>query len=275
MRETRQVTLQEGRQPAAVLLGQHADRPDVGGAPLPHAAPTSSNVLDTTFPHDKPQMLYWNVQSEMDGEATVEITYFTSGITWSADYVCIADPDETQMDIDGLRPRVQQLGRGVRERPGAAGGGHDQPGREDRRAGADAGTARSRRAGREDEAELRQEATRRAWSSRRLPIGAGRRRRGHDATEAQADHQGGPERVLHLHDRRHGDHPQRLDASGCGRFEGRQVPFKIQYRYRPAGVRRPAGAHVPARRTTRSRSWAPRRCPTAWSASSATTAATA
>src|SRR2546421_5467075 len=51
-------------------------------------------VLDTTFPHDKPQMLYWNVQSEFDGEATVEITYFTSGISWSADYVAIADKDE-------------------------------------------------------------------------------------------------------------------------------------------------------------------------------------
>ena len=37
-------------------------------------------VLDTTFPHAKPQMLYWNVQSEIDGEATIEITYFTSGI---------------------------------------------------------------------------------------------------------------------------------------------------------------------------------------------------
>ena len=28
--------------------------------------------------------------------------------------------------------------------------------------------------------------------------------------EAQGDHQGGPERILHLHDRRHGDDPQRL-----------------------------------------------------------------
>ena len=34
-------------------------------------------------------MLYWNVQSEIDGEAVIEITYFTSGITWSADYVGI------------------------------------------------------------------------------------------------------------------------------------------------------------------------------------------
>jgi len=26
-------------------------------------------LYDTTFPHDKPQMLYWNVKSEFDGEA--------------------------------------------------------------------------------------------------------------------------------------------------------------------------------------------------------------
>jgi len=63
-------------------------------------------VLDTTFPHDKPQMLYWNVQSELEGEATVEITYFTSGITWSADYLCIADPAEASMNFEGF-VRVQ------------------------------------------------------------------------------------------------------------------------------------------------------------------------
>ena len=60
------------------------------------------DVLDTTFPHDKPQMLYWNVQSEIDGEATIQITYFTSGITWKADYVCIADADEKQMGFEGF-----------------------------------------------------------------------------------------------------------------------------------------------------------------------------
>ena len=59
-------------------------------------------MLDTTFPHAKPQMLYWNVQSEMDGEATIEITYFTSGISWSADYIGIADPDESQLNLEGF-----------------------------------------------------------------------------------------------------------------------------------------------------------------------------
>ncbi len=59
-------------------------------------------VMDTTFPHAKPQMLYWNVQSEMDGEATIEITYFTSGISWSADYIGIADRDESQLNLEGF-----------------------------------------------------------------------------------------------------------------------------------------------------------------------------
>lgn len=64
--------------------------------------PEKLELLDTTFPHSKPQMLYWNVQSEMDGEATVELTYFTSGISWSADYLCIANLDETEMGFEGF-----------------------------------------------------------------------------------------------------------------------------------------------------------------------------
>ena len=64
--------------------------------------PDKLEVLDTTFPHSKPQMLYWNVQSEIEGEATVEITYFTSGISWLADYLCIANPEETQMGFEGF-----------------------------------------------------------------------------------------------------------------------------------------------------------------------------
>src|SRR5262245_27511648 len=59
-------------------------------------------LLDTTFPHDKPQMLYWNLQSDADVEATIQITYFTSGITWSADYTAIADGDEAKLDLEGF-----------------------------------------------------------------------------------------------------------------------------------------------------------------------------
>jgi hypothetical protein len=59
-------------------------------------------VLDTTFPHDRPHLLRWNVKSEFDGEATIEISYFTSGISWTADYVCVADKDEKTLDLEGF-----------------------------------------------------------------------------------------------------------------------------------------------------------------------------
>ena len=59
------------------------------------------DLLDTTFPHDKPQMLAWNVVSGFDGDATVEITYFTSGITWSADYVLTSDAAERTLALEG------------------------------------------------------------------------------------------------------------------------------------------------------------------------------
>src|SRR5512137_2901028 len=57
-------------------------------------------LLDTTFPHAKPHMLYWNVKSALEGEATVEISYFTSGISWSADYVLIANREETHTALE-------------------------------------------------------------------------------------------------------------------------------------------------------------------------------
>ena len=60
------------------------------------------SLLDTTYPHDKPQMLSWNVVSEFDGDATIEITYFTSGITWSADYLLTSDADEKSLSFEGF-----------------------------------------------------------------------------------------------------------------------------------------------------------------------------
>ena len=72
--------------------------------------PDKLTVLDTTFPHAKPQMLRWNVQSELDGEATIEITYFTSGIHWTADYVGIVDPAEKEMNLEGFVTIANQSG---------------------------------------------------------------------------------------------------------------------------------------------------------------------
>lgn len=101
VRETRKVTFKQGVNPLQFSWANTLiDPSSVELKFLTHA--DQLDVLDTTFPHAKPQMLYWNVQSELDGEATIQITYFTSGITWSADYVCIANADETQMGMEGF-----------------------------------------------------------------------------------------------------------------------------------------------------------------------------
>jgi hypothetical protein len=58
-------------------------------------------VLDTTFPGDKPQHLIWHIQSGLEGQVKFQVTYFTSGLSWTADYVLIANPGETEMSLDG------------------------------------------------------------------------------------------------------------------------------------------------------------------------------
>jgi hypothetical protein len=101
VRETRVVTFKKGMNPLQFSWANTQIDPSSVDLKFLTSA-DKIDVQDTTFPHDKPQMLYWNVKSEFDGEATIQITYFTSGITWSADYIAIADKDESKLDIDGF-----------------------------------------------------------------------------------------------------------------------------------------------------------------------------
>jgi len=59
------------------------------------------DLIDTTFPSGRNDALQWNIRSQMAGKIPVEIRYFTSGITWKADYVGIANEDETQLRLTG------------------------------------------------------------------------------------------------------------------------------------------------------------------------------
>ena len=101
VRETRVVTFKKGNNPLQFSWANTLIDPSSVELTFLTSA-DKLDVEDTTFPHDKPQMLYWNVKSELDGEATIQITYFTSGITWSADYIAIADKDESKLDLDGF-----------------------------------------------------------------------------------------------------------------------------------------------------------------------------
>jgi len=59
------------------------------------------DLIDTTFPSGRNDALQWNIRSQMAGKIPVEIRYFTSGITWKADYVGIANQDETKLNVTG------------------------------------------------------------------------------------------------------------------------------------------------------------------------------
>lgn len=59
-------------------------------------------LLDTTFPGSKPQHLIWNIESKVEDAVKFQVTYFTSGISWSSDYVLIAGADEETLSLDGF-----------------------------------------------------------------------------------------------------------------------------------------------------------------------------
>jgi len=59
------------------------------------------DLIDTTFPSGRNDALQWNIRSDFRGKIPVEIRYFTSGITWKADYVGIANQDETKLRLTG------------------------------------------------------------------------------------------------------------------------------------------------------------------------------
>ena len=64
--------------------------------------PDKVEVLDASFPPRVTNTLEWRIASEVAGEIEVEIRYFTSGISWSADYVAEAAKNEKMMALAGF-----------------------------------------------------------------------------------------------------------------------------------------------------------------------------
>jgi len=109
VKETRSITFKKGANRLQFSwAGTLIDPTSVYFRPLEHEG--EIEVLDTTFPADRPQVLIWEVDSKFEGQAKVEVSYFTSGIAWSADYVMITNPEETQMACDGYVTVVNNSG---------------------------------------------------------------------------------------------------------------------------------------------------------------------
>jgi len=100
VRETRSITFKKGANRLQFSWANTLiDPTSVYFRPIEHEA--DIEVMDTTFPADRPEVLIWNIESAFEGQAKVEVSYFTSGISWSADYVMLTDAAETQAAFDG------------------------------------------------------------------------------------------------------------------------------------------------------------------------------
>ena len=229
VRETRTVTFKKGANPLQFSWANTLiDPTSVDLKFLTHA--DKLDVLDTTFPHDKPQHLFWNVQSEIDGEATIQITYFTSGITWSADYVLIADKDEKHLGFDGYVRVYDNSGEEY----------------EDAQIRLVVGTinlvekiAQLAKLSPSDldklemdqKAELRLEAARSVMNAP-AAAAAWRSRRSQNAAPKSKSSRKGSANTSSTRSKGPRRSPT-AGRNGCAQLEAASVPFKIQYRYRP------------------------------------------
>ena len=115
VKETRHVTLKKGANKLQFSWANTLiDPTSVELRVLEHA--DEIEIADTVFPGQKPQHLIWNIDSQFEGQVAVEVTYFTSGLTWSMDYVAITDPGETVMQFRGY---VRVFNRSGEEYEGA------------------------------------------------------------------------------------------------------------------------------------------------------------
>ncbi len=100
VKETRHLTFKKGINKLEFSWANTLiDPTSVEFRPLTHVSEVE--LQDTSFPPRVANTLEWRINSEFAGEVVVEIRYFTSGISWSADYVCEANKNETLMDFSG------------------------------------------------------------------------------------------------------------------------------------------------------------------------------
>ncbi len=99
-RETRFVTLKKGENRLQFSWANTLiDPTSVSLRIMAHQ--DSITVVDTVYPGQKPRHLIWNIHSDVEGQVPVEVTYFTSGLTWKMDYVAIVDPAEATLQFRG------------------------------------------------------------------------------------------------------------------------------------------------------------------------------
>ncbi len=68
---------------------------------IPRAHVGDIYVQEISYPPRVRNVGIWNIHSEIDGEVPMEITFFTSGLSWDAYYIATLSDDESRMQLDG------------------------------------------------------------------------------------------------------------------------------------------------------------------------------
>lgn len=97
VRETRTLSFNEGMNEiqfswANTLIDPTSLRINVDASP-------ELTVIDTIYPAGTSDLAVWNIEAKADVSAPVEISYFCSGLSWSADYVVKANQEETEFSL--------------------------------------------------------------------------------------------------------------------------------------------------------------------------------
>jgi len=109
VKETRSITFKKGSNKLQFSWANTLiDPTSVYFRPVEHDK--EIEVADTTFPAARPDVLIWNVESQFEGQVMVEVSYFTSGISWNADYTMITDAAEEKASVDGYVTVVNNSG---------------------------------------------------------------------------------------------------------------------------------------------------------------------
>lgn len=61
----------------------------------------SLDIVETSYPPRVKDIGIWSIRSEKSGKVPVEITFFTSGLSWKSFYLGTLSPDHTHMDLKG------------------------------------------------------------------------------------------------------------------------------------------------------------------------------
>ena len=68
------------------------------------------DIHDITYPPRVRNVGLWHISSEVSGQVPVEITYFTSGLSWRAYYIATLSEDESEMEIKGYVKVINSSG---------------------------------------------------------------------------------------------------------------------------------------------------------------------